>query len=150
MTGLKDYKPLRLMAADAEDLRAVSLCLQDAILKVGDMAYMPRERRFAFVANRFLWEAGGDRRAGPFWRARVGTHFDDVTAVRQINLRTESKDAVIELLAVEFKPAADGAGVVTMIFAGGGALRLEVDAINAELRDLAGPWRTRLKPEHES
>jgi len=149
VTGLKDYKPLRLIAADAEDLQAISACLQDAILTVGDMAWLARERRFAFVANRFVWEAGGDRRTGPFWRTRSGAHFEDVTSVRQINLRTDSKDAVIELLAIEFKPSGDGAGAVTMTFSGGGAVRLEVESVNAELRDLSAPWRTRLKPEHE-
>lgn len=149
MTAVKDYKPLRLMAADDADLQALSACLQDAVLKIGDMAYLPRERRFAFVANRFLWEVGGDGRAGPFWRVRVGAHFDDVRAVKQINLRGDAKDAVVEMLAIAFTPAADGAGAVTLTFAGGGAVRLEVDAINAELRDLAGPWRTRLKPAHE-
>ncbi|MEQ1930353.1 MAG: DUF2948 family protein [Parvularculaceae bacterium] len=148
MTGFSDYKPLRLVAADAEDLQALSACLQDAILKIGDMTYLPRERRFAFVANRFLWEAGGERKSGPFWRARAGAHFDDVRSAKQINIRTDARDAVIEVLAIEFKPSADGAGEITLTFAGGGAVRLEVDAVNAELRDLAGPWRTRMKPAH--
>jgi hypothetical protein len=147
MTGLKDYKPLRLMAADAEDLRALSACLQDAVLKVGDMAYLPRERRFAFVANRFVWETAAGK-VGPFFRARAGVHFDDVTAVRRVNVRADAKDAVIEVLALEFKPSVDGAGEISITLAGGGGIRLDVDAVNAELRDLAGPWRTRMKPAH--
>ena len=32
---------LRLAAIDAEDLAVVSACVQDAVLKVGDMAYLP-------------------------------------------------------------------------------------------------------------
>lgn len=136
------------MAADADDLRAMSTVLQDAVVKIGDMAYLPRERRFAFVANRFLWEAGGDREVGPFWRTRAGAHFDDVRAAQWSRLRPDAKDAVVELLAVEFKPSVDGAGEVTLTFSGGGAVRLAVDAVNAELRDIAAPWRARMKPRH--
>jgi hypothetical protein len=146
--GPTDFKPLRLVAADAEDLRVISACLQDAILKVGDLAYLPRERRFALVANRFLWEAPGADARGPFWRTRVGVHFNDVRAARQINLRAEAKDAVVEILAIDFAPGDDGAGAITITLAGGGAIRLEVDAVNAELRDLTEPWRTRARPEH--
>ena len=147
--GPKDFKPLRLMAADADDLQVLSACLQDAVLKVGDLAYLPRERRFAFVANRFLWEAAGAKDQGPFWRTRAGAHFDDVRAVRQLHIRAEAKDAVLEILAIGFEAGADGAGVVTVTFAGGGAIRLEVDAVNAELRDIAEPWRTQSRPAHK-
>ena len=149
MADLKSYRPLRLMAEDQDDLKVISACLQDAVMKLGDMAYLPKARRFAFVANRFVWECagpGGDRR---FARVRAGAHFDDVAAVRQLNLRADAKDAVVELLAMRFEPAADGAGAVTLDFAGGGAVRLEVDAVNATLRDLSEPWRTRSKPTHE-
>jgi hypothetical protein len=146
--GPKDFRRLRLMAADADDLQVLSACLQDAVLKVGDLAYLPRERRFAFVANRFLWEAAGAKASGPFWRTRVGAHFDDVNAVSQLHIRAEAKDAVLEILAIGFEPTADGAGVVTMTFSGGGAIRLAVDSVNAELRDLSEPWRTASKPEH--
>ena len=41
-------------------------------------------------------------------------------------------------------------GAVTFDFAGGGAIRLEVESINCELRDLSQPWRTRTRPAHES
>lgn len=145
MTGLEGYKPLRLVAADAEDLIALSAVLQDAVAKVGDFAHLPRERRFAFVANRFVWEAAGGKA-----RVRTGCHFDDVTAVRQMNLRLDAKGAVVEILAVRFSPGADGAGAVTIDFSGGGAIRLEVESVNAQLSDISAPWPTRLKPEHEA
>ena len=33
----------------------ISAHLQDAVLKVGDVAYLPREKRFAAIVNRFDW-----------------------------------------------------------------------------------------------
>lgn len=150
MTGLKDYKPLRLSVEDAEDLKVLSTVLQDAIGKIGDFAHLPQQRRFAFVANRFVWEAASDKKRGPFARVRVGCHFDDVLAVRQVHLRPDAKDGVVDLLSVRFEPAEDGAGVVTLDFAGGGAIRLEVEALNAQLSDISAPWMTQSKPDHDA
>ena len=149
MASLKDYKPLRLMAGDTEDLGVLSACLQDAVAKLGDFAFIPAERRFAFVANRFVWECAGDRKAGPFARVRAGAHFDDVIAAKFQHLRDDAKDAVVELLAIRFEPGEDGAGEIFLDFAGGGAVRLTVESINAYMSDMSDPWRTRAKPKHD-
>lgn len=142
------YSPLRLKAEDASDLQAISACLQDAVAKIGDFTWLPDQRRFAFVANRFVWETALDRTRGPFERVRAGAHFDDVRTVQRLNLRSEPKDAILELLAVRFEPGQDGTGVVMLDFSGGGAIRLDVEAINARLMDISAPWRTRSKPQH--
>jgi hypothetical protein len=47
--------PIRLRAEDDEDLKIVSACLQDAILPIGDMGFLPDEKRFVMVVNRFRW-----------------------------------------------------------------------------------------------
>ncbi len=149
MASLKDYKPLRLMAGDGEDLAIISAVLQDAVAKLGDFAYLPEQRRFAFVANRFCWECAADRRHGPFARVRAGVHFDDVKSVKFQNLRSDARDAVVELLAIRFEETEDGTGAIMLDFSGGGAVRLEVESVNAYLSDMSDPWRTRAKPEHE-
>ena len=149
MASLRDYKPLRLMAGDEEDLKILSAVLQDAVSKIGDFAFLPNERRFAFVANRFVWECAADRRSGPFARVRAGAHFDDVISAQFQHLRSDAKDAVVELLSIRFDLGEDGAGVITLDFAGGGAVRLEVESVNAYLSDMSDPWRTRAKPQHK-
>ena len=94
----KNHTPLALLAADGEDLEVVSSVLQDAVAKIGDLAYLPDERRFAFVANRFVWEDGVTRKHGPFMRVRTGVHFDDVVRVRTKALKRGAKEAVIDIL----------------------------------------------------
>ncbi|MBB4657860.1 DUF2948 family protein [Parvularcula dongshanensis] len=145
----KGYTPLALLAADAEDLQVVSAVLQDAVAKVGDMAYLPARRRFAFVANRFVWEEGASKTKGPFTRVRAGIHFDDVTAVRKLNLDTSDPGAVVDVLCVAYEGGEDG-GTVTITLAGGGAVALDVEAINATAEDISEPWRTQSKPDHET
>jgi len=144
------YAPLRLEAADADDLAVVSACLQDAVAKVGDFAYLPKTRRFAFVANRFVWEKEGRGRRGPHLRVRAGVHFDDVTRVRSVGLRREAKSAVVSILAVRFEGAEDGSGVVVIDLAGGGAISLDVECLSAHIRDVTEPWATRNLPRHDA
>ncbi|MEO1150495.1 MAG: DUF2948 family protein [Pseudomonadota bacterium] len=168
MTQLKDYKPLFLAAAEARDLEVISAMAQDAITKIGDIAWLPAKRRFALVANRFVWEAAADKERGPFARVRTGLHFDDVIAVRQQSLRLDAPGAVLNLLSVEPVPqegrdgdsaeAEFGTGnhdtgapqEIDLVFAGGGTIRLTVEAISAELRDFSDPWVTRSKPTHQT
>jgi hypothetical protein len=142
---------LKLIALDAEDLAILSAHLQDAVMKVGDLAFLPREKRFAAVANRFDWvealgrDAGRDRR---YARRRCALRFERVLTAQVNGLDLKNKGAVTSLLAVSFEPGDPPAGHVTLQFADGSAVRLEVECIEAELRDLGPVWEAKSKPEH--
>ena len=49
-------EPLKLIALDADDLSVISAHLQDAVLKRGDIVWLPAEKRFALALRRFDWE----------------------------------------------------------------------------------------------
>ena len=51
--------------------------------------------------------------------------------------------------AVEFDGKDDGSGEVTLVFGGGGAIRLEVECLDVVLDDLGLTWVTTKKPQHE-
>jgi Protein of unknown function (DUF2948) len=139
---------LVLAAEDAADLEAISARLQDAVTRVKDLVYLPRSRRFAGVFNRFKWESTG-RNSGV--RVRAGLHIDGVLSAKCCRLKSDRPDAVASLLAIRFQPkgADDPGGFIELLFAGGGALRLEVECISAELCDLSGEWAARRRPVHE-
>jgi hypothetical protein len=59
-----------------------------------------------------------------------------------------AKEQVLNLLAVEFSESNAPGGVVTLLFSGGGALRLEVECLEAEAVDLGPVWTTARCPEH--
>ena len=65
----------------------------------------------------------------------------------QLHGRCE-KDQVLNLLAVSFEETDQPAGVVTLMFSGGAALRLEVECLEAELADLGPAWVTECCPAH--
>lgn len=140
---------LKLVALDEEDLAVVSACVQDAVLKVGDIRYRPSERRLLLAMNRFAWEAV-DGAAEPRQRRRACLHFDRVVAVKSQAIPRDRPDDVLNLLAVTFTAADGPAGHVDLVFAGGGQLRAEVECLEAQLADLGAAWAARATPEHES
>lgn len=147
---------LKLIALDDDDLKVVSAHLQDAVVTVGDLAYLPRERRFAAVLNRFDWVAAaaverGDKNAR-YQRRRAALRFEQVRGARVRNISLQDKRQVLNLLAVDFEKAGedDPAGRVSLIFAAGAQIELDVDCVEAELRDLGGVWAAASKPHHEA
>lgn len=144
---------LKLIALDPEDLAVVSAHLQDAVLKVEDMAYLQRERRFAAVVNRFDWASAlrPGRRGGRPQRRRTALRIERVTAARLLGIDLQAKARVLVLLAIVFEAgAAAPAGTVTLQFAGGAAVRLEVECIEAQMHDLGAAWAARGRPDHET
>ena len=139
---------LTLGAQDAEDLEIISARLQDAVAQIKDLVYLPKARRFAALFNRFRWEAAG--RKGHDARIRSGLHFNGVISVKAQNLRRDKPDAVVSLLAIRFtsRGGEDPGGEVELVFAGGGALKLEVECIDAGLSDIGGEWGALGRPSH--
>lgn len=143
---------LKLLALDADDLAVISAHLQDAVLQVGDMAYRPKTKRFVALTNRFDWATAvrRDRNSGKrsYERHRSALRFERVLAAQLHRIDLETKQQVLELLAIQFEETDAPAGIVTLVFAGGGAIRLKVECIEAELRDLGAAWKARYKPTH--
>lgn len=142
---------LKLAAADAEDLQVLSARLQDAVVKLKHVIWLPKKRRFAAMLNRLQWEEGGKT------RVRAGLHFDGVLKVQSHKVKLGAGEAVVALLAVTFTPnkseeggGEDPGGVIEIVLAGGGAIRLTVECIDAELADMTGPWAARGTPDHEA
>jgi DUF2948 family protein len=149
-------EPLKLIALDEDDLSVVSSLLQDAVLRVADMTYVPAQKRFAAVLNRFDWETAvkvdekdkKDKKDKEFRRRRSALRFDRVFGAQLKNIKPRASERVLSLLAVSFEPKEPPSGHVTLYFSGDASIQLEVECIEAELRDLGPQWRTRSKPQH--
>jgi hypothetical protein len=140
--------PLKLIALDEEDLAVVSSLLQDAVIRVADMTYLPGQKRFAAVLNRFDWEKAVKGGGQDYRRRRTALRFDRVFGAKMRNVKPGAGERILSLLAVSFEPAEAPGGFVTLTFSGDASIQLQVECIEAELRDLGPEWRTRCKPEH--
>ena len=138
---------LRLRAEDTEDLSVIAACLQDALVHVGEMTYLPRQRRFAAAFNRVMWES--EAAAGEATkRIRCGMHFDSVLAARAEGLDQAKQRHLLELLTITCEQGADNTATVTLLFAAGARVRLDLECIDCTLIDMGMPWQARRKPEH--
>lgn len=142
---------LRLIALDEDDLKIISAQLQDAVARMDELTYLPKEQRFVAVLKRFDWlkaNRNGVEDGQLYERRLAALRFDRVLAAQYRGLPLDQKSGVGELLAVYFDPADPPGGYVTLVFAGDGAIRLQVECIEAEMRDLGPVWRTHKKPQH--
>ena len=138
---------LKFAVLDEEDLEVVSTHLQDAVLKVADVIWRPAENRVVVALNRFDWESAQADRP-EYHRRRSALRFERVLSCKCRSLDPAGKDAVLNLLAVEFSETDTPSGVVSLIFSGGAVLRLEVECLEAELVDLGPVWGAAKCPQH--
>jgi hypothetical protein len=140
---------MKLQALDGDDLAILAAQSQDAIVRAGDIAFLPKERRFALVANRFDWLSAVKPKDKKDWKRRAaGLRFEAVKRAQVTGFDPSAADAVLVLLSIEFTPAEAPAGWITLQFAAGAAIRLEVEYIEAELKDLGAVWSTKNRPDH--
>jgi len=138
---------LKFIVLDGEDLEVVSAHLQDAVAKVSDVHWRPQEKRLVLALNRFDWESAQSS-SPQYQRRRAALRFERVLSCKCRDVNPAGKDAVLNLLAIEFRETDAPSGVVTIAFSGGATLRLEVECLESELADLGPSWRTAVCPSH--
>ena len=138
---------LKLTALDADDLGVISAACQDALVAVRDCAYFKDEKRFVLLLNRFRWEADPTVEAAHS-RTHSALVFNEVTAVRHHEIPLDEPDRMLELLALVLDYRGDGDRSVTLRFAAGRAIRLEIARLACHLGDVGEPWATPWKPAH--
>jgi len=133
MSTVSDF--LKLIALDREGLGVISAHAQNSCLRRGDMMWQPKQKRFLLSVMRYDWAAAEEGRC-----ERVGSvlRFDRVLKVSRLGLAGCDDDARLNLLAITFEKTDPPSGMLLLAFADGAAVRLEVECVEAELRDV-GP-----------
>jgi hypothetical protein len=157
---------LKLRARDGRDLETFASIVQDALVPLSDMVYLPREQLFALMLNRFRWEAAetsgqetsvpaaprddlardvafADQRAPAFERVHSALVFERVLGVKRRGLEKAARGGLVELLTMRLEEPH-----LLLAFAGDAAVRLEIDQLSCHLEDLGEPWPTLWRPQH--
>jgi hypothetical protein len=143
MSGL-----LKLMAEDAEDLDIIGAAVQDALVRMGDLKFDPKARRFTVTLHRFRWESAEGQ--GPYERVRAALSFESVLGVKSRRVRPDAPDALASVLSIGFIPDEEPpGGIVRLMLAGGGEIAMDVECLDAVLVDMGEAWRTPRRPDHE-
>jgi hypothetical protein len=128
---------LKLIALDADDLAVISAHVQDARVQTADIVWRQDEKRLVIGMNRLDWEQTLAGEAEPR-RLIAALRFDRVLACKSRNIDLGSPDKALDLVGIEFHEAEAPGGSALLLFAQGGALRLDVECLECELTDL-GP-----------
>ena len=149
---------LKLVALDKDDIEIVSAHVQDALVKIADIWWQPHDHRFVMALNRFDWMNAADAQGAKsgslddvvvdYRRRRTALRFERVNACKCRGLDQSDRNVVLNLLAVEFVERDSPAGTLTLTFSGGGAIRLEVECLEAELVDLGEVFTAARCPDH--
>jgi hypothetical protein len=130
-------RQLKLIALDADDLAVISTHVQDARVQAADIIWRQAEKRLVIGMNRLDWEQTLSGRTEPR-RLIAALRFDRVLACKSRNIDLGKPDKPMELVGIEFHAHEAPGGSALLLFAEGGALRLDVECLECELTDL-GP-----------
>ncbi|MDX8463422.1 DUF2948 family protein [Mesorhizobium humile] len=139
---------LKLIALDEQDLSIVSAHVQDAVMKVSDLEYLPAAKRFVLTMNRFVWEAKSGLLRQHNERRQSVLHFDRVLGAKTSGIQRDKPAEVLSLLAISFIAISKPAGIVELVFSGGGTIMLDVECVEARLADVGGAWEATSRPVH--
>ena len=137
--------PLKLIALDADDLAVISTHVQDARVQAGDIIWRQGDKRLVVGMSRLDWEQTLEGETEPH-RRLAALRFDRVLACKSRNIDIEAPGRVLDLVGLEFHPHGGEeqgedkgpGGSTLLLFADGGAIRLDVECLECELTDL-GP-----------
>ena len=138
---------LKLIALDEDDLAVISAHIQDARVQTADIIWRQGEKRLVIGMNRLDWEQTFSGETTPR-RLIAALRFDRVLSCKSRNIDLDAPETVLDLVGIEFYPGEDPGGSAMLLFAQGGALRLDVECLECELTDLGpddldeggGPW----------
>jgi len=160
---------LKLIALDYEDLEIIAAHVQDSVVKIKDISWLVKDKRFIVPLKRFAWEevfAEGERRRRKTTERHLTVlRFDRVLSVKAKGLngarpkenlpealqsrQSNKKTDILSLLTIRYEHQNHGPeGLIYLIFSGQATIRLEVECIEAELRDLGPVWQTGSCPKH--
>lgn len=133
---------LRLRAESEEDLTVISALIQDAVVRVSQIAWTPRRRRFDLLVQRFRWEdaPAAERQRRPFERVQSILTIAGALRVRASGLDPRDREGVIALLSLTFQPVADGTGALRLTLAGDAAIDADVECLDVTLQDVSRPY----------
>ena len=148
-----EEKALNIGAFDTSDLKIVSSLIQDSILPAKEIKWLPKSDKLALLVNRFRWEDKDLEllQGKVVERVQSLLLISHVKSVSSSGFSPKQKEKVLSILSISFDGGDGGFGNVLIILSGNGGIRVEVDALEINLRDVTMPYiaPSGLSPRHD-
>ncbi len=140
---------LKIKATDDEDLEVFAAVLQDAPMPLAEVTFLEEERRFAALFHRYLYEnvqetTGGD----DLQQIDCALVLDGVSSAQAWDIGGLGGRGQVELMTIVSEDIQGGGVSITLVFHGGGHIRLDADAVQGRLADMGEPTKATRRPRH--
>jgi hypothetical protein len=129
---------MKLNAIDTEELKIIATVLQDGLIEVSDVKYLPSIRTFIVMITRFMWEEKIVNKTNN--RTKAVLVFEDVLAVHSRNIDQMNKTKVLELLTFNFYYNKSKNIEIELLFNNDATIKLETELVQAKLEDQGESW----------
>ena len=138
MVTLGVLNRMKLNAIDTEELKIIATVLQDGLIEVSDVKYLPSIRTFIVMITRFMWEEKIVNKTNN--RTKAVLVFEDVLAVHSRNIDQMNKTKVLELLTFNFYYNKSKNIEIELLFNNDATIKLETEVVQAKLEDQGESW----------
>ena len=138
MATLGVLNKMKLNAIDTEELKIIATVLQDGLIEVNDVKYLPSIRTFIVMITRFMWEEKIVNKTNN--RTKAVLVFEDVLAVHSRNIDQMNKTKVLELLTFNFYNNKSKNIEIELLFNNDATIKLETEVVQAKLEDQGESW----------
>ena len=150
----QNYKKINLAAQYEEDLVIFSTLCQDSIIKISNIKWAKKSKRFYILLTRLCWELHYFKKKKDTFLKRVNSIliFDNVFSVKSKGIQQSNSNMIASLLTLNYNFFCFEKQSIDLIFSGDAQITIDVECIEAFLKDVSDPFEgTSLKlPDHEN
>ena len=145
----QNYKKINLAAQNEEDLVIFSTLCQDSIIKISNIKWAKKSKRFYILLTRLCWELHQFSKKKDTFLKRVNSIliFDNALSVKSKGILQSKPNMITSLLTFDYKFLCFEKQSIDLIFYGDAQIAIDVECIEALLKDVSDPFEsTSLKP----
>ena len=129
---------MNLNAIDTDELKIIATILQDGLVEVSEVKYLPSIRSFIIMITRFMWEEKIINKENK--RVKAVLVFEDVLSVFSKNIDQMNKSNTLELMTFNYFPTKTKNIEIQLLFKNDAIIKLETEIIKCKLQDQGKPW----------
>ena len=148
----ENYKKLSLIAQNEEDLVVISTLCQDSIIKIANIKWAKKSKRFYLLINRFCWELNdlSKKKSSNMLRINSIMSFNSVLSVKSAGIQQNNNSDITSLLTINYNFFNFEKQAIDLIFSGNSQISLNIECIDVFLKDISEPFEgtTSKQPKH--
>ena len=133
---------MNLNAIDTDELKIIATILQDGLVEVSEVKYLPSIRSFIIMITRFMWEEKIINKENK--RVKAALVFEDVLSVFSKNIDQMNTSNTLELMTFNYFPNKLKNIEIQLLFKNDAIIKLETEIIKCKLQDQGKPWSVKI------